>query len=77
MEAKGGAPWRPRIAGYHPICWCPGGVLYCRSKETDKTMFSIPRSKSFKEGGETFFLVALVNDVAQDVTEGLCGDRHM
>ena len=35
------------------------------------------RSKSFKEGGESFFLVALVNNVGQHVTEGSDGLRHM
>ena len=34
------------------------------------------RSKSFKEGGESFILVAVVTDVSQDVTEGERG-RHM
>ena len=36
------------------------------------------RSKSFKEGGESFVLVAVVTDVSQDVTEGEEGGvRHM
>ena len=35
------------------------------------------RSKSFTDGGETFGLVVLVNDVAQDVTEGLDSERDM
>ena len=40
-------------------------------------IFFFLRSKSFNEGGETFFLVALVNDVGHDVTEGSDGERHM
>ena len=36
------------------------------------------RSKSFKEGGESFVLVVVVTDVAQEVTEGEEGGvRHM
>ena len=45
--------------------------------ETSQEIFLLLRSKSFEEGGETFTLVVLVNDVGEDVTEGVDGDRHM
>ena len=45
--------------------------------ETSQEIFLLLRSKSFEEGGETFTLVVLVNDVGENVTEGLNGDRHM
>ena len=52
-------------------------VILIVIKQLIKHMLISFRSKSFKEGGESFFLVALVNNVGQHVTEGSDGLRHM
>ena len=69
-------------AASHIICQCQGEALRSSGMtrniyETSQEIFLLLRSKSFEEGGETFTLVVLVNDVGEDVTEGVDGDRHM
>ena len=59
------------------ICWCQGDGNHSQS-DIEACCLFLFRSKSFKDGGESFVLVAVVTDVAQDVTEGEEGGvRHM
>ena len=61
------------------ICWYQGYWMHCQFNHSIKYGSLICfRSKSFKDGGESFVLVAVVTDVAQEVTEGEEGGvRHM
>ena len=59
------------------ICWYQGDWNHGQFNHSIRYLFLF-RSKSFKDGGESFVLVAVVTDVAQEVTEGEAGGvRHM
>ena len=59
------------------ICWYQGDWNHGQLIHSIRSLICF-RSKSFKDGGESFVLVAVVTDVAQEVTEGEEGGvRHM